>query len=115
MKNSKYKNVGIIFLLIFIIITIFIIFSRNKKEPVSLTMWHVYGEQASSPMDKLVDDFNETVGSKEGIIINITATSNSAEIGDELLDSQAGKSGAKKCQICSFAIVEMPMIWGVKT
>ena len=96
MKNSKYKNVGIIFLLIFIIITIFIIFSRNKKEPVSLTMWHVYGEQASSPMDKLVDDFNETVGSKEGIVINITATSNSAEIGDELLDSQAGKSGAKK-------------------
>lgn len=96
MKNSKYKNVGIIFLLIFIIITIFIIFSRNKKEPVSLTMWHVYGEQASSPMDKLVDDFNETVGSKEGIVINVTATSNSAEIGDELLDSQAGKSGAKK-------------------
>ena len=96
MKNSKYKNMGIIFLLIFIIITIFIIFSRNKKEPVSLTMWHVYGEQASSPMDKLVDDFNETVGSKEGIVINVTATSNSAEIGDELLDSQAGKSGAKK-------------------
>lgn len=115
MKKSKNKKLAIIIIFVFIIITLFVILLNNKKELVSLTMWHVYGEQASSPMDKLVDEFNETVGSKEGIVINVTATSNSAEIGDELLDSQAGKSGAKKCQICSFAIVEMPMIWGVKT
>nr|WP_072537929.1 extracellular solute-binding protein [Anaerococcus mediterraneensis] len=96
MKKSKYKKLAIIIIFVFIIITLLVILLNNKKEPVSLTMWHVYGEQASSPMDKLVDDFNETVGSKEGIVINVTATSNSAEIGDELLDSQAGKSGAKK-------------------
>ena len=30
----------------------------NKKEPVSLTFWHVYGEQAGSPMDLLVQEFN---------------------------------------------------------
>ncbi len=96
MKKSKYKRLAIIIIFVFIIITLFVILLNNKKEPVSLTMWHVYGEQASSPMDKLVDEFNETVGSKEGIVINVTATSNSAEIGDELLDSQAGKSGAKK-------------------
>ena len=34
----------------------------NKKEPVSLTFWHVYGEQAGSPMDLLVQEFNRTVG-----------------------------------------------------
>ena len=33
----------------------------NKKEPVSLTFWHVYGEQAGSPMDLLVQEFNRTV------------------------------------------------------
>lgn len=96
MKKSKNKRLAIIIIFVFIIITLLVILLNNKKEPVSLTMWHVYGEQASSPMDKLVDDFNETVGNKEGIVINVTATSNSAEIGDELLDSQAGKSGAKK-------------------
>ena len=96
MEKSKYKRLGIITIFVFVIIALVLILLSNKKEPVSLTMWHVYGEQASSPMDKLVDDFNETVGSKEGIIINVTATSNSAEIGEELLDSQAKKSGSKK-------------------
>ena len=39
----------------------------NKKEPVSLSFWHVYGEQAGSPMDLLVQEFNResnTMGSK---------------------------------------------------
>ena len=30
----------------------------NKKKPVSLSFWHVYGEQAGSPMDLLVQEFN---------------------------------------------------------
>ena len=34
----------------------------SAKEPVELTMWHVYGEQAGSPMDTLVEEFNRTEG-----------------------------------------------------
>lgn len=66
----------------------------SPKEPVTLTMWHVYGEQAGSPMDLLVDEFNETIGLEQGIIINVTNLSNSTKIGSELLASQAGKPGA---------------------
>lgn len=40
----------------------------DSKEPVTLTMWHVYGEQADSPMNKLVEEFNRTVGKKKGIV-----------------------------------------------
>ena len=36
----------------------------NKKEPVSLSFWHVYGEQAGSPMDLLVQEFNRTVANE---------------------------------------------------
>ena len=39
----------------------------NKKKPVSLTFWHVYGEQAGSPVDLLVQEFNReanTISSK---------------------------------------------------
>lgn len=96
MKKANYKNLGIILLISTLIISLVFIVSRNKKDPITLTMWHVYGEQASSPMDKLVDEFNDTVGREEGIIINVTANSNAAEIGGELLDSQAKKSGSKK-------------------
>lgn len=66
----------------------------KKSEPVTLTMWHVYGEQAYSPMDKLVDEFNETVGYEKGIIIDVTALSNATDIGDKLLAAQEGKPGA---------------------
>ena len=32
----------------------------NKREPVTVTFWHVYGEQSGSPMDVLVQEFNRT-------------------------------------------------------
>lgn len=66
----------------------------KKNDPVTLTMWHVYGEQAYSPMNKLVDEFNETVGYEKGIIINVTALSNATDIGDKLLAAQEEKPGA---------------------
>ncbi len=50
------------------------------RKPVSLTMWHVYGSQTSSPMNKLVEKFNNTVGKKQNIRINVTSISNSTAI-----------------------------------
>ncbi len=66
----------------------------DKNKPVTLTMWHVYGEQADSPMNRLVEEFNQTVGMEKGIIINVTGMSNASHIGKKLLDAQAGKPDA---------------------
>ena len=44
----------------------------DPDNPVTLTMWHVYGEQADSPMNRLIEEFNHTVGAEKGIIINVT-------------------------------------------
>ena len=44
----------------------------NKKKPVSLSFWHVYGEQAGSPMDLLVQEFNRTVGQERGVQVQVT-------------------------------------------
>ena len=30
--------------------------------PVTLTIWHVYGEQTDSPLNDLIDEFNRTEG-----------------------------------------------------
>ena len=65
----------------------------NSKKPVTLTMWHVYGEHSDSPMDRYVTEFNRTVGKEKGIIINITDKSNASEIGEKLLNAQKGKAG----------------------
>ena len=53
-------------------------FDTNK--PTVLTFWHVYGGQTNSPMNLLVEQFNQTVGKKEGITINVTSLSNSTDI-----------------------------------
>ena len=60
----------------------------DPDNPVTLTMWHVYGEQADSPMNRLIEEFNKTVGAEKGIIINVTLMSNASQIGQKLLDAQ---------------------------
>ena len=65
----------------------------DPDEPVVLSMWHVYGEQADSPMNRLVAEFNETVGLEKGILIDVSVMSNSAHIGDKLLAAQADRPG----------------------
>lgn len=59
-----------------------------------LSIWHVYGEQADSPMNRLLTEFNDTVGREKGILLNVTNMTNSAAIGGQLQDAKAGKPGA---------------------
>ena len=75
----------------------------NRNDPVTLSLWHVYGEQADSPMNRLADEFNDTVGLEKGIIINVTAMSNASRIGSMLLEAQAGAGGAPEMPDLFFA------------
>lgn len=69
-------------------------FTGCKKQPkITLTMWHVYGEQADSPMNDYVQEFNSTIGKDKGIIVNVTLMSNASQIGEKLLNAQHGKAG----------------------
>ena len=66
----------------------------SAKDPTMLSIWHVYGEQADSPMNRLLTEFNDTVGREKGILLNVTNMTNSAAIGGQLQDAKAGKPGA---------------------
>ena len=66
----------------------------DPDRPITLTLWHVYGEQADSPMNRLVAEFNKTIGMDTGIVIDVTAMSNGSQIGSRLLEAQAGLPGA---------------------
>lgn len=66
----------------------------DPRDPVTLTMWHVYGEQADSPMNRLIEEFNSTVGRERGVIIDVTLMSSTAQIGEKLLAAQKGSAGA---------------------
>ena len=62
----------------------------NKREPVTVTFWHVYGEQSGSPMDVLVQDFNRTVGTDKGVRVQVTNLSSASMIGGFLKEAQKG-------------------------
>ena len=68
----------------------------DPDKPVTLTMWHVYGAQARSPMNMLIDRFNQTVGKEQGIIINVTSVSSTWTIHDELLASAREDPGSEE-------------------
>ena len=61
----------------------------SPKDPTMLSIWHVYGEQADSPMNRLLTEFNDTVGREKGILLNVTNMTNSAAIGGQLQDAKA--------------------------
>lgn len=66
----------------------------SPKHPVTLTMWHVYGSQSDSPMNEMLEEFNQTVGKEKGILINVTSISNSSDIHGALLAAANQEAGA---------------------
>ena len=68
----------------------------SAKNPVTLTMWHVYGSQTKSPMNDAVDEFNKTVGREHGLTINVVSVTSSSAIDQALAASANGEPGAEK-------------------
>ena len=66
----------------------------DPKNPVTVTMWHNYGGDMQQTMDVLIDEFNSTVGKEQGIKIDVTAISSSAELNESLTMIANGDPGA---------------------
>ena len=50
---------------------------ETNGDPVTVTLWHVYGGEVNSPMNALVEEFNRTVGQEQGIRVRVDSVSNS--------------------------------------
>lgn len=59
----------------------------NPDEPVTLTMWHVYGEQSDSPMNRLVEEFNATTGQEKGVLVTVTNVTSTSKITAQLQEA----------------------------
>ncbi len=68
--------------------------SGGSNTPVTLTMWHNFSGNNREVTDGLITEFNETVGTEEGIIISVTSLSSSSEQNDKLEMIAAGDSAA---------------------
>ena len=68
----------------------------DPKKPVTLTLWHTYGEPMITAMDTLIDEFNSTVGAREGIVIQTGLVADPAALNEKLLAAADGDPGAPK-------------------
>ncbi len=68
--------------------------SLNPDKPVSVTIWHVYGNQTNSPFNDLIDKFNASEGKKQGVIVKVESVSSSNVIDKALYASAKGAPGS---------------------
>ena len=66
----------------------------SKSGPVTLTIWHVYGEQTASPLNDIIKEFNDTIGQQEGIRVQVSLVSNTNTIHEAVLKSARKEPGA---------------------
>ncbi len=67
----------------------------DADNPVTLTMWHVYGSQTKSPLNDAIESFNETEGRENGVIVNVVSVTSSSAIDKALSASAKGEPGAE--------------------
>ena len=67
----------------------------NKTgEPVTVSLWHVYGGEGDSPLNALVEQFNSTVGAEQNIRVKVELVSNTNTIHKSVLAAANGDPGA---------------------
>ena len=70
--------------------------AKPEETPTTITVWHVYGGQADSPLNDLIDQFNQTVGKEKQINVQVTSVSNTNTIHELVLSSANGEPGASE-------------------
>lgn len=69
---------------------------KTEETPTTITVWHVYGGQADSPLNDLIDQFNQTVGKEQQINVQVTSVSNTNTIHELVLAAANGEPGASE-------------------
>jgi len=68
----------------------------SPADPVTLTIWHVYGSQTISPLNAVIDEFNRSLGRRYGITVNVVSVTSSSAIDRALSASANNEPGAEK-------------------
>lgn len=70
--------------------------AKKEETPTTITVWHVYGGQTDSPLNDLIDAFNQTVGKEQRINVQVTSVSNTNTIHELVLAAANGEPGASE-------------------
>ncbi len=74
-------------------------YKLDPENPTSIQIWHYYNGQQKMAFDKLVKEFNDTVGAEKGIIVEAFSQGNVVDLSEKVLDSANKKLVLKMYQI----------------
>lgn len=66
----------------------------DPKNPITLTLWHYYNGIQKTALDRMIEEFNTTVGAEKGIVVEANNVGSILELTDKVKESAAGKVGA---------------------
>lgn len=67
---------------------------KKDAEPLTVTLWHVYGGEVDSPLNGLIEEFNSTIGAQQNIRVKVELVSNSGSIHKSVLAAANNDPGA---------------------
>lgn len=67
----------------------------DPKNPVSITLWHYYVGDNKIALETAVDQFNKSVGSEKGVVVNAVAKGSISELEKAITDSAKGVINAE--------------------
>lgn len=70
--------------------------SLNPDKPISITIWHYYSGHTKTEFDKLVAQFNDTVGVEKGIVIDSQSQGDVDQLQTAVYDAANHKIGAER-------------------
>jgi len=66
----------------------------DKDSPVVINIWHYYNGVQQTQFDEMVDEFNDTVGREQGIIVEAKSKNSVGELAESVLASVNKEPGA---------------------
>lgn len=66
----------------------------NTSDPTTVVVWHYYNGMQKDTFDRLVNQFNETVGREKGIVVLPESKGNVNELAEAVVESAEEKVGA---------------------
>lgn len=67
----------------------------DKDDPVTITIWHYYNGVQQTNFDKMVSEFNNTIGHEKGILVESYTKNSISELSDSIIASISKDAGAE--------------------
>lgn len=68
----------------------------NKDDPVTLSVWHYYNGVQQTMFDEMVNEFNQTVGMDQGVIVEAFSQNSISELNNAIIASIEEEVGAEE-------------------